>query len=206
MNKAPVYRLRNEARLPQNTRRSTMCLHGLVKERNALPWKRHFREAVYFRTGAKDSQLSLIFSENSQFSLREDIDDGISFSNLFFICAQFGNIFGSYLKQENVKTKKKTFQWLKIILNPSSLQVTAKGENFKKFLPPNYSLCLEWERKMVNTFVDIVKWKLDGGLTMLNFIFSWRKAISLLTRCARSYHFVCTTRLLLKKKAWSQVS
>ena len=105
----------------------------------------------------------------------------------------------SYLKQENVKTKKKTFQWLKIILNPSSLQVTTKGENFKKFLPPNYSLCWEWERKMVNTFVDIVKWKLDGGLTMLNFIFSWRKAISLLTRCPRSYHFVFTTRPLLKK-------
>ena len=59
---------------------------------------------------------------------------------------------------------------------------------------------------MVKTFVNIVKCKLDGGLTMLNFIFSWRKAISLLTRCARSYHFVFTTRLLLKKKAWSQVS
>lgn len=101
----------------------------------------------------------------------------------------------SYLKQENVKTKKKTLQRLKIILNPSSLQVTTKGEN----LPPNHSLCWEWERKMVNTFVDIVKWKLDGGLTMLNFIFSWRKAISLLTHCPRSYHFVFTTRPLLKK-------
>ena len=84
-------------------------LRWLVKERNALPWKRHFREAVYFRTGAKDTQLSLIFSENSQFSLREDIDDVISFSNLLFICAQFANIFVKLSEAGECKNEEENF-------------------------------------------------------------------------------------------------
>ena len=46
--------LRNEARIPQNTKRSMTCLHGVnefgmtVKERNTLPRQRHFRETVEF--------------------------------------------------------------------------------------------------------------------------------------------------------------
>ena len=40
----------------------------------------------------------------------------------------------SFVKeQENVNTKKKTFDY-----STSSLQVRTKGENFKKFMPPNY--------------------------------------------------------------------
>ena len=73
---------RNEARIPKNTKRSTTCLHGVlefgmhwVKERNALPWQRHFRSnskpwnfkeidepptKKIRECGAKETQLSLI--------------------------------------------------------------------------------------------------------------------------------------------------
>ena len=46
--------LRSEARIPQNTNRSTTCLNGVnefgmtVKERNTLPRQRHFRGTVEF--------------------------------------------------------------------------------------------------------------------------------------------------------------
>ena len=46
--------LRSEARIPQNTKKSTACLHGVqefgmtVKERNTLPRHRHFRGTVEF--------------------------------------------------------------------------------------------------------------------------------------------------------------
>ena len=46
---------RNEARIPQNTKRywlhvfmEYMSLGWLVKERNTLPWRRHFRGTVEF--------------------------------------------------------------------------------------------------------------------------------------------------------------
>ena len=52
--------------------------------------------------GAKDTQLSLIFS---------DIDDVISFSNLLFICAQFANIFVKLSEAGECKNEDwKTFQ------------------------------------------------------------------------------------------------
>ena len=61
------------------------------------------------KCGAKDTQLSLIFSENSQFSLREDIDDVISFSNLLFICAQFANIFVKLSEAGECKNEEENF-------------------------------------------------------------------------------------------------
>ena len=59
----------------------------------------------------KDTQLrvSLIFSENSQFSLREDIDDVISFSNLLIICAQFANIFVKLSEAGECKNEEGNF-------------------------------------------------------------------------------------------------
>ena len=57
---------------------------------------------------AKEAQLSLIFSENSQFTLREDIDDVISFSNLLF-CAQFANIFVKLSEAGECKNEEKNF-------------------------------------------------------------------------------------------------
>ena len=59
--------------------------------------------------GAKDTQLSLIFGENSQFSLREDIDDVISFSNLLFICAQFANVFVKLSEAGECKNEEEKF-------------------------------------------------------------------------------------------------
>ena len=42
-------------------------------------------------------------------------------------------------EQENVNTKKKTLYDLKLYYSTSSSQMKTKGDNFEKFLPPNYS-------------------------------------------------------------------
>ena len=66
------------------------------------------------------------------------------------------------------------------------LRVKTKGDNFKKFLPPNYSssrlrVCWDYEKEKcrVKTLVYIIKRKLRGALKIEIYFFVVKKNISL---------------------------
>ena len=71
--------------------------------------------------------------------------------------------------------RKRNLIWMASSYSWSSLQVKTKGENFKKFLPPNYSssrqsFCWEWGANKVFTGIYIF-WKFPFSLPIQKLIF-----------------------------------